>query len=32
VRRDIAELQDAGFDIEIAKRKNRTIGTLASEP
>jgi predicted DNA-binding transcriptional regulator YafY len=31
VRRDITELQDAGFDIEITKRENRTIATLASE-
>lgn len=31
VRRDITELQDAGFDIEIGKRENRTIATLASE-
>lgn len=31
VRRDITELQDAGFDIEITKRDNRTIATLASE-
>ncbi len=31
VRRDIAELQDAGFDIELARRENRTIATLASE-
>jgi predicted DNA-binding transcriptional regulator YafY len=31
MRRDIAELQDAGFDIEISKRENRTIATLASE-
>lgn len=31
VRRDIAELQDAGFDIEVSKRENRTIATLASE-
>lgn len=31
VRRDIIELQDAGFDIEITKRENRAIGTLASE-
>lgn len=31
VRRDITELQDAGFDIEIAKRDNRVIAMLASE-
>jgi predicted DNA-binding transcriptional regulator YafY len=31
VRRDMTELQDAGFDIEIGKRENRTIATLASE-
>lgn len=31
VRRDIAELQDAGFDIEITKRDNRAIASLASE-
>ncbi len=30
-RRDISELQDAGFDIEISKRETRTIATLASE-
>jgi biotin operon repressor len=27
VRRDITELQNAGFDIEIGKRENRTIAT-----
>jgi hypothetical protein len=31
VRRDIAELQDAGFDIEIDKRDGRVIATLAAE-
>ena len=31
VRRDITELQDSGFDIEITKRENRTIATLESE-
>lgn len=31
VRRDIAELQDAGFDIAITKRDNRVIACLASE-
>lgn len=31
VRRDITELQDAGFDIEITKRDNRVIASLASE-
>jgi len=31
VRRDITELQDAGFDIEIAKRDNRVIASLTSE-
>jgi len=31
VRRDIAELQDAGFDIEVVKRDNRVIACLASE-
>jgi predicted DNA-binding transcriptional regulator YafY len=31
VRRDITELQDAGFDIEVTKRDNRVIACLASE-
>lgn len=31
VRRDIAELQDAGFDIQLTKRDNRTIASLTSE-
>ncbi len=31
VRRDITELQDAGFDIELARRDNRTIASLSSE-
>lgn len=31
VRRDITELQDAGFDIEVAKRDGRSIAALASE-
>jgi predicted DNA-binding transcriptional regulator YafY len=31
VRRDITELQDAGFDIELSKRENRTIARLTSE-
>ncbi len=31
VRRDITELQDAGFDIEITKRDKRVIASLASE-
>ena len=31
VRRDITELQDAGFDIEIIKRDGRVIATLATE-
>ncbi|MFN0252820.1 MAG: helix-turn-helix transcriptional regulator [Kofleriaceae bacterium] len=31
VRRDITELQDAGFDIEVTKRDNRVISCLASE-
>jgi predicted DNA-binding transcriptional regulator YafY len=31
VRRDITELQDAGFDIELAKRDGRVIATLADE-
>jgi predicted DNA-binding transcriptional regulator YafY len=31
VRRDIAELQDAAFDIEITKRDGRVIATLADE-
>ncbi len=31
VRRDIAELQDAGFDIEVDKRDGRVIATLAAE-
>src|SRR5262249_854475 len=28
IRRDIAELQDAGFDIELTKRDNRVIACL----
>jgi predicted DNA-binding transcriptional regulator YafY len=31
VRRDITELQDAGFDIEVAKRDGRSIACLSSE-
>ncbi len=31
VRRDITELQDAGFDIELTKRDNRTFASLVSE-
>jgi predicted DNA-binding transcriptional regulator YafY len=31
VRRDITELQDAGFDIELERRDNRAFATLASE-
>ena len=31
VRRDITELQDAGFEIELGKRENRTIARLAIE-
>jgi len=31
VRRDITELQDAGFDIEVAKRDGRSIARLTSE-
>src|SRR5450432_2258807 len=31
VRRDIAELQDAGFDIEVTRRDGRVIAFLASE-
>jgi predicted DNA-binding transcriptional regulator YafY len=31
VRRDIAELQDAGFEIEISKRENRSFACLHSE-
>ena len=31
VRRDLGELQDAGFDIEIAKRTNRVYAFLAGE-
>ena len=31
VRRDITELQDAGFDIELIKRENRTIASLTTE-
>jgi proteasome accessory factor B len=31
VRRDITELQDAGFDIEVSRRENRAFATLESE-
>jgi predicted DNA-binding transcriptional regulator YafY len=31
VRRDITELQDAGFDIEVTRRDNRTFAVLATE-
>lgn len=31
VRRDLAELQDAGFDIEVTKRANRIYAYLAGE-
>lgn len=31
VRRDIAELQDAGFDIEVSKRDGKVVATLADE-
>jgi hypothetical protein len=31
VRRDLGELQDAGFDIAIGKRDGRVIATLAAE-
>jgi predicted DNA-binding transcriptional regulator YafY len=31
VRRDITELQDAGFDIELTKRDNRSIARLADD-
>src|SRR5262249_33941116 len=31
VRRDLAELQDAGFDIEITKRANRVYACLEGE-
>lgn len=31
VRRDITELQEAGFDIEITRRDNRSIACLATE-
>lgn len=31
VRRDIAELQDAGFDIEVSRRDNRSFACLATE-
>lgn len=31
VRRDIAELQDAGFEIEISRRENRSFASLQSE-
>ncbi|MBV8756031.1 MAG: WYL domain-containing transcriptional regulator [Deltaproteobacteria bacterium] len=31
VRRDLGELQDAGFDIEITKRTNRVYAQLAGE-
>jgi predicted DNA-binding transcriptional regulator YafY len=31
VRRDIAELQDAGFEIEVTRRDNRSVASLATE-
>lgn len=31
VRRDLAELQDAGFDIEVTRRDGRVIATLIDE-
>ena len=31
VRRDIAELQDAGFDIDVSRRDNRSFACLATE-
>jgi predicted DNA-binding transcriptional regulator YafY len=31
VRRDIAELQDAGFDIEVTRRENKSFACLATE-
>ncbi len=31
VRRDIDELQDAGFDIEVTRRDNRSFASLATE-
>jgi proteasome accessory factor B len=31
VRRDITELQDAGFDIELSKRDNRSIACLGDD-
>jgi predicted DNA-binding transcriptional regulator YafY len=31
VRRDIAELQDAGFDIELTRRDNKSFACLATE-
>lgn len=31
VRRDIAELQDAGFEIEVQRRDNRSFACLATE-
>lgn len=31
VRRDITELQDAGFDIEVSKRDNRSIARLVED-
>lgn len=31
VRRDIGELQDAGYDVELVKRENRTIACLMLE-
>ena len=31
VRRDIAELQDAGFDIEVTRRDNRSFACLVTE-
>ena len=31
VRRDIDELQDAGFDVEVTRRDNRSFASLATE-
>lgn len=31
VRRDITELQDAGFDIEVTRRENRSFAILVTE-
>ena len=31
VRRDLAELQDAGVDVEISKRGNRVYASLTAE-